>query len=153
MSVLHRGVSQSLLWVMARRCRLFVTRLIMNKQDSITSRVSPSTNTEHRHRFPTATDFWASHEFWLAQVIGRCDKCISAVPWLIAPINRCRTISIFLVRSNGTRPCNGNFLFKLSAVGPKLTRACCRSPGTNIKDEGDSFYRLIWFEGFMRTLF
>ena len=45
-----------------------------NRKDSISSRVSTPTNTEHRHCIPTPTHFRASLELWLAQVIGRCDN-------------------------------------------------------------------------------
>lgn len=40
----------------------FVTGLIMNKEDSLTPRVSTSTNTKHRHGIPTTTHLRASHE-------------------------------------------------------------------------------------------
>lgn len=138
----HRGVSQSLSWVVTS-CfgSLFVGRLIWTRKTrshleylhlQILSIVTAS---QLRRIFERRTNFdlrrlldgTIIHLHFSLKFFWSCPK------------NRFGTIFVFVVRSNGTRPCNGNFFLELSTVGPELASACCWSTGTDLKDEGQTF--------------
>lgn len=156
MSVHHHGVSQSPSWVVALAfwiCHSWLDWLWTRKTRSHLEYLhlqilSIVTASQLRRIFERRTNFDLRRLLEGAIVHLYC-----SLTFWSCPKHRFRTIFVFVIKPNGTRPCNGDFFLELSTAGPKLASACCRSTGTNLKDEGRTFCYTWNIELLMWVLF